>query len=201
MSDNPYDYENRVGIRPISWEDFHGLCKGLVVALAAFQPEIILPIGRAGYYPGTLIAQMLQVELYPIRLSRRVNDIVTYQKPKWLVEPPTAVKYRRVLIVDEICSTGETIAMVRQKVETMGAQTVKSAVLYAHNKGKSVPDYIGLITDALLINPWDREIWKDGTFQFHPEYIEALRQQGLNMDTSFLIDAEVIEIAKRSINT
>ena len=22
---NPYDYENRVGIRPISWEDFHGL--------------------------------------------------------------------------------------------------------------------------------------------------------------------------------
>jgi len=196
MSTNPYDYENRAGIRLISWDDFHGLCKGLVVAISPFQPEIILPIGRAGYYPGTLIAHMLQVELYPIRLSRRFNDIVTYQSPKWLMEPPKAVKNRRVLIVDEICSTGETIAMVRQKVLAMGARTVKSAVLYAHNKGASVPDYIGLITDALLFNPWDREIWKDGTFQFHPEYIEALRQQGSKMDASFLIDTKVIEVAK-----
>jgi hypoxanthine phosphoribosyltransferase len=191
MFNNPYDYENRVGIRPISWEDFHGLCKGLVVAIAAFQPEIILPIGRGGYYPGTLIAYMLQVELYPIRLSRRVNDAITYRTPKWLVEPPITVKNRRVLIVDEISSTGETIAMVGEKVETMGAQAVKSAVLYAHKKGTSIPDYIGLI-----LNPWDREIWKDGTFQLHPEYIEGLRQQGLKVDASFLIDAEVIEIAK-----
>ena len=196
MNDNPYDYENRAGIRPISWEDFHGLCKGLVAAIAAFQPEIILPIGRGGYYPGTLIAYMLQIELYPIRLSRRVNDAITYRTPKWLVEPPITVKNRRVLIVDEISSTGETIAMVRQKVETMGAQAVKSAVLCAHKKGTSIPDYIGLITDALLLNPWDREIWRDGMFQLHPEYIEGLRQQGIKGHASFLIDAEVIEIAK-----
>jgi hypoxanthine phosphoribosyltransferase len=196
MSSNPYDYENRVGLLPISWEDFHGLCKGLVVAVSSFQPEIILPIGRAGYYPGTLIAHMLQVELYPVRLSRRVKDVVTYQRPQWLLEPPMTVKNRCVLIVDEICSTGETITMVRQKVTALGAQAVKSAVLYAHNKGASVPDYIGLITDALILNPWDREIWKDGIFQFHPEYVEALEQQGLNADASFLIHAEVIKIAK-----
>jgi hypoxanthine phosphoribosyltransferase len=196
MSNNPYDYENRSGTRPISWEVFHGICKGLVVAISNFQPDIILPIGRAGYYPGTLIAHMLQVELYPVRLSRRVKDIVTYQIPKWLVEPPSEVESRRVLIVDEICSTGETIKMVRQKIITMGAQAVKSAVLYAHTRGASVPDYIGLITDALILNPWDREIWKDGTFQIHPEYSQALKQQGLNVEATFRIDAEVIEIAK-----
>lgn len=32
-------------------------------------------------------------------------------------------------------------------------------------------DNIGLISDALLLNPWDREILKDGSFQFHPEYV------------------------------
>lgn len=196
MDENPYDYENRLGIRPVSWEDFHGLCKGLVMAVAAFQPEIILPIGRGGYYPGTLIAYMLQVELYPIRISRRVHDAVIYQTPKWLVKPPITVKNRRVLIVDEISSTGETIAMVKSKVETMGAQAVKSAVLYAHKKGTFIPDYIGLISDSFLLNPWDREIWKDGRFQLHPEYVEGLRQQGLQEDSSFLIDADVIEIAK-----
>lgn len=196
MSTNPYDYENRLGIRPISWEDFHGLCKGLVAAVSSFQPEIILPIGRAGYYPGTLIAHMLQVEPYPVRLSRRVRDVVTHESPQWLVEPPAVVRGSRVLIVDEISSTGETITMVKQKVAEMGAVAVRSAVLYAHHRGASIPDYVGLITDALLLNPWDREIWKDGIFQFHPEYVEALAQQGLHADASLLIAASVIQPAK-----
>ena len=193
---NPYDYENRVGILPISWEDFHGLCKGLALAVAPFEPEIIMPIGRAGYYPGTLLAHMLQVELYPVRLSRRVRDVVTYQSPQWLVEPPAVVRDRRVLVVDEISSSGETITMVKQKVAALGAQAAKSAVLYAHSWGVAVPDYIGLISDALLVNPWDREILKDGAFQFHPEYVQALAQQGLVADPSLLIDAPVSKIAK-----
>jgi hypoxanthine phosphoribosyltransferase len=139
---------------------------------------------------------MLQAEVYPVRLSRRVNDIVTHQSPRWLVEPPEAVKGRRVLIVDEICSTAETITIVAQKLTDMGVRTSRSAVLYAHSKGASIPDYIGLITDSLILNPWDREIWKDGKFQFHPEYVEALRQQGQNADASLLIEATPIEIAK-----
>ena len=73
MSGSPYDYSNRTGIHPISWQDFHGLCKGLTIAISRYRPEIILPVGRAGYYPGTLIAHMLQVEVYPIRLSRRIS--------------------------------------------------------------------------------------------------------------------------------
>jgi len=129
MSRNPYDYENRKGIHPISWEDFHGLCKGLALAIAPFQPEIVLPIGRGGYYPGTLIAHILQTEIYPIRLSRRVEDKVVYKSPHWLLEPPLTVKDRRVLIVDEISSSGETLKMVKKKVAGMGSAIVKSAVL------------------------------------------------------------------------
>jgi len=196
MSSNPYDYENRSGVLPISWEYFHGLCKGLVAAVASFRPEIILPIGRAGYYPGTLIAHLLQAEIYPVRLSRRVNDIVTYQSPQWLLEPPAAVKDRRVLIADEICSSGETITMVKQKALSLGAREVKSAVLYSHSEGAAIPDYIGLISDALILNPWDREIWKDGKFQINPEYVQALAQQGLQPDASFLIDAKVVKLAR-----
>ncbi len=198
MSGNSYDYENRKGVHPVSWEDFHGLCKGLAVAVSGFQPQIILPIGRGGFYPGTLLAQILQVELYPVRLSRRVGDIVTYQTPRWLLEPPAAVKNHSVLIVDEICSSGETISMVKRKVEAMGAPAVRSVVLFAHSRCVAVPDYIGLISDALLLNPWDREVLKGGMFRFHPEYAEALAQQGLKEQPSFRVAAQVIEIAKGS---
>jgi hypoxanthine phosphoribosyltransferase len=196
MSRNPYNYTTRKGTHPISWEDFHGICKALTKAVSGFQPEIILAIGRGGYYPGTLLAHMLQVEIYPVRVSRRVNDIVEYKSPQWLLEPPPLVAGRRVLVVDEISSTGETIVMVKEKAETLGAKAIRSAVMYAHTWGESVPDYIGLITDALLLNPWDREVLREDGFQFHPEYVKALADQGAKPDLSLLIQATPIELAK-----
>jgi len=71
MTQNPYAYSTRTGVRPISWEDFHGICKALALAVSHFQPEVIVPIGRGGYYPGTLLAHLLRVEIYPVRVSRR----------------------------------------------------------------------------------------------------------------------------------
>jgi hypothetical protein len=49
-----------------------------------------------------------------------------------------------------------------------------------------------MVTDALILNPWDREIWVDGGFQFHTEYAEALAQQGLEPSPAMLIDAPLI---------
>jgi hypoxanthine phosphoribosyltransferase len=191
-----YDYSTRTGVQPISWEDFHGLCKALTAGVAAYQPEIILAVGRGGYYPGTLLAHMLQVEIYPVRLTRRMQDVVVRDHPEWLLEPPALVRGRRVLIVDEISSSGETLQMVKAKAAKLGAAEVRSAVLYAHTWGVDVPDYIGLVSDDLLLNPWDREVFRDGAFQVHPEYAEALAQQGITPDGSFPIAATQLELAK-----
>lgn len=196
MLTNSYDYTTRKGIYPISWGDFHGICKALAKATSNFAPEIVLAIGRGGYYAGALIAHILQTEIYTVRVSRRVKDIKTHKNPRWLAAPPPHVQSQRVLIVDEICGSGETISMVKERVEAMGATEVKSAVLYAHTWGASVPDYIGLITDALVLNPWDREVLREGVFQFHPEYVEALAHQGKEPDPSLLIAATAFELAK-----
>jgi hypothetical protein len=196
VSQNPYDYSTRKGIHPISWEDFHGICKALALAVARFRPEVILPIGRGGYYPGTLLAHLLQIEIYPVRVSRRINDIVVHNSPQWIMAPPAEIAHCRVLIVDEICTSGETILMVKEKAIALGASLVQSAVLYAHSVGDQIPDYIGLISDELLLNPWDREIVRDGKFQLHPEYDKALTYQGLEPNPQMLIQASAIKLAK-----
>jgi hypoxanthine phosphoribosyltransferase len=196
MTQNPYDYSQRSGIRPISWDDFHGICKALVKAVAPYDPEIILAIGRGGYYPGTLMAHILRAEIYPIRLSRRVHDVVTHEAPQWLLRPPELVRDKRVLLVDEISSTGETLKVVKAEVERLGAAAVRGAVMYAHSWGTDTADYIGLISDDLLMNPWDREIYQDGEFQFHPEYVGALQEQGVEPDASLLIPATEFTAAK-----
>lgn len=187
MTPKSYDYSTREGVRPISWNDFHGLVKALAVAVAPWRPEIILPVLRGGAYPGALLAQILQVDVNPVRLSRRENDVVVHESPRWLVAPPPVVAGRRVLVVDEMCSTGETLTLVRQRALALGAAEARAAVLYAHTWGASVADYIGLITDELVMNPWDREIFTTGDFRIHPEHEAALAQQGVAADASLLI--------------
>ena len=191
-----YDYTNRKGVLPISWEDFHGICKALAKAVDHYNPEVILPIGRGGYYAGALLAHMLRVDVYPVRVSRRVDDIRKYKSPRWLTKPPELVRGLRTLIVDEICGSGETIQLVKSKVDAMGAKEVRSAVLYAHSWGIDTPDYIGLISDALILNPWDREILEEGEFVMHPEYREALALQNIEPNPSLLIQSNESELAK-----
>ena len=190
------DYSKRTGILPISWEYFHGICRALALDVSAYQPELILAVGRGGFYPGTLVAHMLRVEIYPVLISRRVNDKIRFQQPQWKLDPPAIVKGKRVLIVDEICGQGDTLTMVREKVEKLGMLEVRSAVLYAHTWGESVPDYIGLISDALILNPWDQEILVEGEFQFHPEYSQALSLQNIEVKPSMRIQAPQVILAK-----
>jgi len=189
-------YDNRQGVLPISWDDFFSLCKGLALAVAPYQPEIILGIARGGLYPATLLSHLLQAEFYPIRLTSRFQDRVVYDEPQWLVKPPPIVANRRILIVDEICGKGRTLHMAKQEVENLGASAIKTAVMYAHSPGQDVPDYIGIISDTLILNPWDREIVRDGEFVFHPEYVFALEKQGLSPTPSLLLGIGPARVAK-----
>ena len=58
---DPYDYSTRAGVRPISWDDFHGLVKALAVAVALWRAVVVLPVFRGGADPGAVLADMLQV--------------------------------------------------------------------------------------------------------------------------------------------
>jgi len=101
-----------------------------------------------------------------------------------------------VVVVDEICDSGEIMIMVKEKCLALGVSTVKSAVLYAHTKAVHVPDYVEIITDELLLNPWDREVFRNGSFHFNPEYAEALLHQGLEAKTEFFVPAKFFRLVK-----
>lgn len=172
-----YDYRQHRGVDPISWQRFEELTRTLAQQIATWGPELILGIARGGLFPATLLSYALRRELYPIRLTRRFEDQVVRRAPTWLVRPPAKVRGRRVLLVDEIADTGQTLLAAAHVVREMGAAEVRTAALYAHTWADPRPDYIGLLSDALLMNPWDREVLQDGRFVPHPEYQAAIKAQ------------------------
>ncbi len=172
-----YDYSRRSGVEPVSWERFEALVRALAEQVEAFEPQIILGIARGGLFPATMLSFMLRRELYPIRLTRRMDDTVVRDKPTWLVRPPDKVLGRRTLVVDEIVDSGHTIALAAAEARALGAQEVRTAALVAHSWANPRPDFVVLTSDALILNPWDREVLMEGHWTTHPELAAALKLQ------------------------
>jgi hypoxanthine phosphoribosyltransferase len=175
-----YSYAERRGVRDVSWTDFYALCKGLARAVDAFDPEVVVGLARGGLYPAMQIAHLRRAEFLVVRLTRRVRDRVVHDSPVWMVRPDAGLAGRRALIVDEISDSGETLRIARDEVLRVGATAAATCVLYAHARGAAVPDYIGLISDELILNPWDREVLADGRFTVAAEYADACALQGID---------------------
>jgi hypoxanthine phosphoribosyltransferase len=177
MSRQSYDYATRQGVDEISWERFAQLARMLAEKLAANQVEVIVGPARAGLFPATAVACTLRRELFPVRITRRFNDEVTYDKPVWKVDVSPDVAGKIVAVVDEMADTGETLALVAERIREKGAAQVITAALVTHTWAKPMPQVAALVTDALVIFPWDKEVWLDGRWQTHPELVAALKLQ------------------------
>ena len=172
-----YDYAHRKGIDEISWERFGELSRALTEHLSGKKIDIVIGIARAGLFPATAVACALRRELYPVRVTRRVNDVVQYESPIWRVDVPATVAGQRVAVIDEIADTGETLAIVAARALERGARQVWTLSLVSHSWADPQPDYTALTSDALLIFPWDKQVFTDDSWQMHPELEAAIRAQ------------------------
>lgn len=172
-----YDYAHRQGVRPISWEEFVTLTDGLAEALYRMGVEAVVGVARAGLFPATLVACRLRCELYPVRVTRRVDDEVRFSSPVWRVPVSSEVAGKSVAIVDEIADTGETLALVERAVQDAGASRTITACLVRHSWANPVPTLSGLVTDEFVIFPWDKRVLVAGQWGEHPETVAGLEAQ------------------------
>jgi hypoxanthine phosphoribosyltransferase len=172
-----YDYRQRQGVEEVSWEQFAQLAATLAEKLAGV--DTIIGIARAGLFPATAVACALRRELYPVRITRRHNDEVIHAQPVWKVDVPDGLSGQVVAVVDEMADTGETLTLVAQRAKEKGAKQVITASLFAHSWANPRPDVVARVTDALVLFPWDRQVYMDGHWRPHPELAQALQQQNI----------------------
>jgi hypothetical protein len=85
-----------------------------------------------------------------------------------------------VAVVDDVADTGETLALVAAAVRRRGARAVVTAALAAHSWAEPMPAETALVSDALLVLPWDARVLLPGgrAWGLHPELEQALALQG-----------------------
>lgn len=174
---NSYDYPRRRGVKSLTWTDFAALASHLAELLEPFHLHMILGVARAGLFPATAVACSLRRELFPIRLTRRLNDEIVSRQPVWKVPVPPDVMGKAVAVVDEIADTGHTLAMVAESCHSLGAARVITASLVSHSWANPPPQVTALVSDAFIIFPWDEQVLVDGHWVTHPEIVAGLQAQ------------------------
>ena len=159
----------------LSWELFGELCRVLALRVAReYDPEVIVGIGTAGVLPAAVIASILRVDFFTLKISRREEGERVYDYPRVLSEAPRQARGRRVLIVDEITTSGDTLRLALAAVRAVGPEEVRTATSFVKPGGYR-PDYHALETESLIVFPWDRQVVSDdGELVVHPAYANAI---------------------------
>jgi hypoxanthine phosphoribosyltransferase len=158
----------------VSWEMFGELCRALALRVAReYDPDIVVGIARAGVIPAAVVASILRVDFYSMKISRKEGDEQVRERPAVLSAAPAQAAGKRVLVVDEIATSGDTLRLALAAVRDVRPRDVRTATSFARTKGFK-PDYFALATDATIIFPWDRKIFDGDDLIVNPRYEEVL---------------------------
>jgi hypoxanthine phosphoribosyltransferase len=146
----------RKAVREIGWAAFGEVVRTLAARIHdEFKPDAVVGIAKGGVFVGGALAAAMNVEFYPVRIERRRRDAgVLPHAPA--SELPDLTR-RKVLVVDDVASSGATLARARALARKAGAAEVRTAVLVVRPEGAR-PDYSALETEELVLFGWDYQL-------------------------------------------
>ena len=154
----------------LSWEMFGELCRALALRVARdFEPDLVVGIARAGVFPGAVVASVLRRDFYALTISRREGGELVRDRPAVLSAAPLQCEGKRILLVDEITSSGDTLRLGLASVRDRNPEQIRTATSFSRPGGFQ-PDYVALQTDATIIFPWDRKIFEGEDLVVNPRY-------------------------------
>lgn len=156
-------------VQELSWADFDRAVQRLARTIAeSYAPQAVVGLAHGGVFVGGALSSALGCDFYPVRISRRSRDKGS-ARPKLSGEMPRELKGKRVLIVDDVVSSGDTLELATALALKVGAREVNTASLVAR-PGGFAPGFCALPTEALVVFPWDyAAVTEDGRFDVDPD--------------------------------
>lgn len=149
----------------LSWQEAYDLTCQLSQKIRESGEEFdtILVIPRGSYYPVNIIARDFGftaerlihacITSYQMGTAKRNTGFKTGQMPS-----KKDVEGKRILIIDEMCDTGETLKFISDWLGKNGAKSVKTGVLHLKPSASTTdfkPDWYVNKTDKWIVYPWE----------------------------------------------
>jgi hypoxanthine phosphoribosyltransferase len=129
----------------ISYDQAERLVASLLDRVSLWAPDAVAGIARGGLVPATMASSMLGLPLFMIGWDRGIG--VT----RWIGPPPSDAS--RILLIDDACSTGATMASVRAALLAWGYACATLTVLHDPETTRYIPDFSHPMRELF---PWER---------------------------------------------
>ena len=151
-------------VREVTWSDFDRYVQSLAAEIRKeFEPQAVVGVAHGGVFVGGALASALDIEFYPVRISRRSRDKAATRKPRASTAMPKEVAGLRVLLVDDIAASGDTLELGKELLRKVKARAVATDCLVGKDQGYE-PDFLALHEERLVVFPWDYDLVEDARF-------------------------------------
>ncbi len=142
----------------LTWAGFGEAGRELAQQVAddGYQPDLILTIARGGLLPAGALGYALDVKnLVVVNVEFYTGVDQRLDVPVFLPPVPAAVHLAgfKVLVVDDVADTGETLRLVRDFCADHVAEA-RTAVLYEKPRSAVRCEYVWRRTDRWIDFPW-----------------------------------------------
>ncbi|RLE81660.1 MAG: phosphoribosyltransferase [Thermoprotei archaeon] len=172
----------KVNTKLVAWEEVVEWCRKLaeVIEGSGWRPDIIVAIARGGYVPARLLCDFLDI-----------HDLISIQILHWgkaaEITAKAHVKYpytidlseKRVLLVDDIVDTGDSIIVAKEYIENhWKPQEIRVAAMqWISPVAKIKPDYfVDEVKEWIWYQyPWTRA---EDTTNFFEKIVSEKKKEG-----------------------
>jgi len=145
----------------MSWDELGSGAKALAEQVAAdgFRPDFVLGISRGGLLVAGALAYALGIK-NTFKMSVEFYTGVDERLELPMILPPVPdlvdLHEARVLIVDDVADTGQTLVLVKDFLEGKVGE-VRIAVLYEKPRSIVRCEYVWSRTDRWIVFPWSAD--------------------------------------------
>ncbi len=148
---------------------------------STFKPDIIVGVSRGGWTPARVMSDLLEnSSLASIKTEFYLRVAETKAKPVITQPLSLPVDGKKVLIVDDIADSGESLRVVRSHLKEQGADEVRITTIYYKPWSILKPDWYEKQTSSWVVFPWERkETVRSIIYQYkcHGKTIEEAKEK------------------------
>jgi hypothetical protein len=142
----------------LSWDDVQRLSEKVsdLVIDSGYKPDLLIAISRGGFDPARIMSDQLNIrKLASLQIIYYTGLNTKRDEPEVLFPLNAQVEGLKVLVVDDVSDSGNSLIVVKRYVEEKGASEVRLATLHHKPWSKFMPDFYAEEVDKWIIYPWE----------------------------------------------
>ena len=150
----------RLAFEILSWNQVYILLLKIAEAVkkSKYEPDIIVGVSRGGWIPARIMVDLLEnPKLANVSTEYYLGVAETRQEPSITQPISISVEDKKVLVVDDVADTGESLKLVKAHLKEQGACEIRIATIYYKEWSVTVPQYYAKQTCLWIIFPWEQK--------------------------------------------